>query len=193
MGNNIEVEGRFRIRDIEEFKRKLVENGATLLKSAEIEDRYYTMKSRDFDNTIEALRIRTVTGEEGATLTYKGGGNKDSVVMAVPEYETHIDKPEVMESIFGFIDIVPLGSVKSIRKRRHSYQFGKLKVDLDEFPGFGTFADIEAIANSESETQTAIDEVNAAKERLGIPEEDRITRSIGFLMKEARENGTFKG
>ncbi|MEM3883817.1 MAG: class IV adenylate cyclase [Methanothrix sp.] len=177
-----ETEIRIRVKNVESLKRRLESMGAKLTSVKKYSDYQFTLESRNFWDSVEALRIRIVDGSEGGTLTYKPSGKKKQKYMQVREYETHIDNPEALMGMFRFLGIKPLEYVPLTRKTRYKYKLGDFNMDLDRYPKAGYFLDIELI--SQKKSRKDVERVKEMVKRLGFTEKDIQPTSVGFLLRE---------
>ena len=152
-------------------------------------DRYFAHPSRDFAQTNEALRIRTID-EAGRPprqrVTYKG-----------PVVDTQTKTRREIEIPFGeqpadgerFAEILTrLGfrEVRSVRKRRTPYQLfweeRRLELAHDEVDGLGVYFEIEAVADEDGR-DAARDAILCLAARLGLEGHER--RSYLKMLLEA--------
>jgi adenylate cyclase class 2 len=156
----IEVEQKFRVRDVVELERRLQALGAEHLETAEQTDRYFAHPSRDFAQTDEALRLRRIG--EFNFITYKGP-KLDATTKTRREIEVGLangqpaaaDAAELLSAI-GFT------TVAEVCKRRQDYritwQGQPIGVSLDEVAELGDFVELEIVTSS--------DEVDRARQSL---------------------------
>jgi len=169
----IEIEQKFRLPDPAGLELRLVQMGATELRSEVHADTYFRHPSKDFAQTREALRIRRVTSPAADTaivpgisgkgtssmqetfVTYKGPYSS-SGVKARPELQWRIDPSDPdgqnQEMLLKHLGFSP---VMTVRKSRRSFsapldgQF--LVVTIDDAEGIGTYAEIEMLASDHAE------------------------------------------
>lgn len=177
-----ETEIRLKVRDVEALKKRLKAEGAELVAKKQYSDYQFTLKDRNFWDSVEALRIRIIDGRNGGILTYKPSGKKTEKYMQVREYETHVDNPEAVMGMFKFLGIKPLEHVPLIKKTRYSYKLGSFNIELDKYPKVGYFLDIELL--SQKKDRNEIKKVNAMARRLGFTEKDIQLIAVGFLLKD---------
>jgi predicted adenylyl cyclase CyaB len=139
---NIEVEAKFQVDNLNKVIEMLKLTGAKLNLIDTIEDYNFTLKQRDFWVTVEGLRVRIKASKKGGTLTYKPSGNKVQDTLAVKEYETNVEDPEQLMKIFPYLDIVPLPGLPYVKKTRHDYTCGEFSIIIDEYPLVGNFLEI---------------------------------------------------
>ncbi|MEM0154568.1 MAG: class IV adenylate cyclase [Methanothrix sp.] len=184
MPENIEVEAKFKVNDLEKVTETLKAVGAKLNWIDTIEDYNFTLKQRDFWATVEGLRVRIKASRKGGTLTYKPSGNMAQDVLAVKEYETGVEDPEQLLKIFSYLDVVPLPGLPYVKKIRHDYTCGEFGIIIDEYPLVGNFIEIEKLVNSDSKVEEAKKRIEKFASELGLFEKDRQKVAVGFLLKE---------
>lgn len=183
-----EVEIRFDLRNVnvQDVKNKILEEGGELVEKVKIEDLSFNSEYRNFWDTVECLRIRTINNEK-STLTYKPSGKKENEVMAVEEYEVEIDKPEVMKEILFQIGFKPLEPVGRIVKEREKYELNNYTIVFDTFKNMGTFLEIEKMVKDEKRVEEVKKALKEQGEKIGLTEKNLLRKSIGFVVKEILE------
>jgi len=165
-----EVEQKFHVEDLAGLEERLRELGAAEQSSQQHVDTYYNHPSRDFAETLEALRIRRVDGVP--MVTYKGT-KLPGAVKARRELEWRLDPgdPEgtKMEELFQMLGF---RRVATVTKRRRCYQLPAESADcgvmIDQVDSLGLFAEIELIAGESSEIEIARERIGQLAERLGL-------------------------
>lgn len=153
-----EVELKFRLPDDgRQILTCLTECGAVPQAVQQQVDRYFNHPARDFKQTDEALRIRSV--DQQNWLTWKGP-RIDSPTKTRPEIEVPLGPGE--ETARQFAEVLRrLGFqfVAEVRKQRQVFQLsradGRFELALDTVAGIGAFLEIELLA--------AADELAAAQ------------------------------
>ena len=142
-------------------------------------DTYYNSPVRDFSNTDEALRIRSVN--ERSVLTYKGK-KLDSVSKTRPEFETEVDGDNARSIL------VALGFFESgvVRKKREVFSYQDMTIALDSVEGLGEFIEVEKQADCNIKEHS--DEIFAFLEKLGIQKEDSIRTSYLEMVLEKEKD-----
>ena len=143
---NIEVEQKHRVADAAALMRRLADRGATLGAPLIQSDQYFNHPCRDFAQTDEALRIRTV-GDE-SVVTYKGpkldATTKTRRELELPLAAGHAEFSELLAAL-GFKPVL------TVRKsRRHfelDHQGQKVLGAWDEVDRVGTFVELELMAD----------------------------------------------
>ncbi len=140
------------------LEAKLAVLGAVAGETQSHADRYFRHPVRDFAQTDEALRLRSVDGRN--VVTYKGP-KIDPVTKTRQEIEIEYASGETENQRFAEL-LIRLGFSESltVRKTRRVYhvawQGWDVEVLLDEVEGLGQFAEIETLAEE--------DEKEAAKQ-----------------------------
>jgi len=164
----IEIEVKVKA-DLKAIEKRLVEEGANLVSEERQIDTYYSAPHKDFAQTDEALRLRSVGRKN--TLTYKGprlgtvSKSRKEIVLSVPR------KP--IEELLGSLGFSKFGQVI---KSRRNYELGSLSVSLDNVKNLGTFMEIEALAE-ERDFETHERRVIELLEKLGFSQGEIIRQS----------------
>ncbi|MEQ8849766.1 class IV adenylate cyclase [Botrimarina sp.] len=161
-----EVELKFPLGDRADFAARLATLGAVLGSTIEQVDAYYNHPARDFAQTDEALRLRSVDGED--RLTYKGpklGG--------AARTREEIELPLAAGTAGGWADVLDrLGfrRVATVSKRRTLYRLDRgrtYELSIDDVQGLGLFAEIETLAEP-ADSHAAADDVARLAAELGL-------------------------
>lgn len=124
-------------------------------------DEYYNHPCRDFKETDEALRIRTIIDQEKykdwSVLTYKGK-NYSSTGQSRTEIESEISDGTAVKEILEKLGFVLAASVC---KRRCTYRKKGIIICLDEVKDLGHYLEIEIMCQEcmEKETQERLYEI----------------------------------
>jgi len=139
----IEIESKYHSPGNDRVEKALVRLGAKKVAEGAIEDTYFAHPGRDFGKSDEALRLRKLT--DGAELNYKGPRLKMENLKAREEITIKVDNPLAAQRI---IERLGFKEVCSIRKKRASYTYDKMRIDLDDVEGLGEFVEIELLTES---------------------------------------------
>lgn len=155
-----EVEIKYRVADHKSLESHLISLGAVAGTPVEQADAYLAHPSRDFSETHEAFRIRR-EGELNC-LTYKGPKHagptktREEIEIAFASGPEAFDQMERLCLALGF------RPVATVRKSRRPFRLVvdgvSLEVTLDNAIDLGTFAEVEALA----ETAEALPQAQAA-------------------------------
>lgn len=169
-----EVELKFPLPDCREILNRLAELGAVAESPQEQVDRYFNHPARDFRETNEAFRIRSVGTAN--CLTYKGPvvdratKTRREIEIAIAEGPDAVIQMEQMLTLLGF------RAVREVRKVRtpHSliWHDRRFELALDEVPSIGTFLEIELIAD-EAGRDAARDAILELAAFLKLPQPER--------------------
>lgn len=171
---NYEVELKFPITDLQTIQEKLESLGAVYQETISQHDRYFNHPSRDFAQTDEAVRIRSV-GEQNR-ITYKGPV-LDAQTKTRHEIEVPFEPGNVSQTAFAEI-LTKLGfrAVYDVKKSRQVWELKweerELELALDQVENLGEFLEIEALA-SEEERDAARDSILRLAEKLGFGASER--------------------
>ena len=175
MANTYEVELKFRIEIPETVETLLLQRGATACGVVGHVDRYFNHPSRDFRQTDEALRIRTI-GDVNC-VTYKGAV-VGSTTKTRHEIEVGFeDGAKSADQLLEMFGLLGFRFVRDVRKTRRVYRLDQegyeFEFGLDEVPELGHFFEIELLA-SEAER-------SSAESALW-----QMAHSLGLVMSEPR-------
>ncbi len=143
-----EVELKFAVPNPAGIVKRLAELGAEPRPSLDQVDRYFNHPSRDFSQTDEALRIRSV-GDVNC-ITYKGPVVDAATKMRLEIEPALGDGTETADQFAELLMRLGFHEARGVRKRRVPYSMSqdgwKFEVCLDEVAGLGTFVEIETLA-----------------------------------------------
>lgn len=163
----IEVEVKYWSPGKEKVEKALTRLGAKMVFSGSMEDTYFIHPTRDFGRTDEALRLREV--ERGAELTYKGPRMPSATGKSREEITVNVGDPLATKRIverLGFRE----GHVVS--KKRDSYMYDKLRIELDSVEGLGEFVELEVLTESPERTEMLL---GSAIQELGLEKLEPLT------------------
>jgi adenylate cyclase class 2 len=162
------------------LKKMLADLNATFFGVENHSDTYYNSPNRDFAQTDEALRIRSVNGR--SVLTYKGQ-KLDTISKTREEFETEVDG-ENARSILLALGYFESGNVS---KKREIFKYEDITIVLDTVERLGEFMEVEIVAESDSDE--AKKKLFAFLEKLGIKQEDTIRTSyLEMVLSKTGEN-----
>jgi len=160
----MEIEIKCYCDDDEKIKKNLQEIGARFIEKRTESDIYFNHPSRNFGETDEALRLRTVNGK--CLITYKGP-KVSRITKARVEHETETEDFETMKNILLSLGFFESGIVK---KERHIFSFGGIEISIDYVEGLGTFVEIEKIGELKDEIEKELFDIAA---KLGLSKFER--------------------
>ena len=184
MKESIEVEVKIPIENRKSVETALHRIGAQQMNSETQVDAYFDHPARAFQETDEALRLRSRHPEaEGAQkdntiptpyeLTYKGpkleSRSKSRVEHTV--LISNIDSARLILENLGF------KHVATISKRRVFYTVDSITVSVDDVEDVGLFLELERIVTSRSDMNPALDMIFNLIERLGLDSKHSIRTS----------------
>jgi len=164
----IEIEVKVKA-DLKAVEKRLLQEGADFVNEERQIDSYYNAPDRNFAQTDEALRLRSVGRKN--MLTYKGprldtaSKSRKEVTLSVSRKRT-----EELLSSLGF------SKFGQVTKLRRNYELGDLLVSLDDVENLGTFMESEALAE-EKDLEFHEKMVIELLEKLGVSEGDIIRDS----------------
>lgn len=203
----IEVEQKYRLRDVGDLERRLAQLGAAEGPLEHHRDTYYRHPSRDFAQTREALRIRRVRTHQPAAaqgdragesteattrVTYKGPYAAQGV-KSRPELEWRIDPCDPDgHNLAQLLNHLGLSEVLTVHKTRRSFHLERdgqpVTITIDEAHGIGMFAEIETIAAAPAACAASGALVTTVAEQLGLREVEQ--RSYLRMALEQTELGS---
>lgn len=152
---SLEVELKFRLNDTGMVEEQLRQRGAVEQSAVTHSDRYFNHPSRDFRQTDEAFRIRSVGSDN--FLTYKGAvigstaKTRHEIEIGVADGPTAASKLDEMVRLLGF------RFVREVRKSRRTlsleWQGHHFELAIDDVSPLGRFLEIELIAESDQREQ----------------------------------------
>ena len=168
----LEVELKFPLGDPAGFRRRLGELVAEEAVAVLQSDAYFNHPVRDFAETDEALRIRTVG--DSSVVTFKGPKQGDPSLKQGAKTRLELELPLVDATADGWRELlVRLGfrEVATVQKRRTPYRLKRdgrcFELSIDEVDGLGVFAEVETLAEAEGRDAAELAVVNLAS-ALGL-------------------------
>jgi adenylate cyclase, class 2 len=178
----LEVEYKAPVDDLAAIAERLVALGAERIEEQTEEDAYYAHPVRRFQDTDEALRLRTVKGTTTRqVLTYKGP--RRSGPTRVRE-EIEVDCEGAMDRV---LDALSFRLAGMVRKHRTLYRLDDLTVTLDDVDDLGDFVEIEGIAQDEASVDGSRSRVLDLVARLGLGPEERRSYLEMVLQRSGKE------
>ncbi|MFQ5733640.1 MAG: class IV adenylate cyclase [Planctomycetaceae bacterium] len=181
-----EVELKFPIDDPQPVLVRLTQLGATPSETVRQADTYFNHPSRDFGQTDEALRIRSVAGRH--CVTYKGplidNETKTRQEIELPFGDEPADREHLTE-IFTSLGFRPVRTVfKSRRSFRLNWAGRPFVVCIDDVDGLGSFVELETSADEES-LDAAREGVQRLAAQLGLENSERRSYLV-LLLQQGR-------
>lgn len=160
-----EVEQKHLVTDIRVLEERLAERGIVIGPSVAQSDQYFAHPSRDFSQTDEALRIRTV-GKQ-SYVTFKGP-KLDTATKTRRELELPLDVSDADGSKFAeLLQLLGFKPVAVVCKQRRKFeiQTAGRRVDgaLDNVEHVGTFIELELTSD-----EHGLDKANRIISNLAI-------------------------
>ena len=148
----IEVEAKYPVHDLDEFRTQLHAMGAAAGNSVRQVDEYFAHPARDFAQTSEAFRLRSIGNDN--RLTYKGP-LLDSTTKTREEIEVAFASgPDVRESMRQLLKALGFNSVQLVEKTRQTFHLDwrdrPFEVCLDQLPTLGNYVELETTSNEDS-------------------------------------------
>lgn len=164
----LEAECKYRVDNIDETRRAIVELKATFIGHEQHCDTYLRHPARNFRETDEALRIREIDGRP--FVTYKGPR------LAGPmKIRTEIELPLVSSTVDDWLKIwghLGFRIALAVRKSRNVYQLamqtGSVTITLDHVESLGDFVEIERIVRNQDEIESAQRDIQEVAKTLRL-------------------------
>jgi adenylate cyclase, class 2 len=144
-----EVEQKHLVTDVRDLEEHLAERGVQIGPSVAQSDQYFAHPSRDFAQTDEALRIRTVG--DRSFVTFKGP-KLDTTTKTRRELELPLAESDADGSKFAeLLQLLGFKPVAVVRKRRRKFEIKShgrcVEGALDEVANVGMYAELELQAD----------------------------------------------
>ncbi len=136
----------------EEIEARLTEMGWEMGPALEQIDRYLQHPARDFGETDEALRIRSVGSKN--FVTYKGARidsttkTRRELELPLPDGESYRSDFEQMLALLGFEPVMTIRKLR--RKIPCHWAHYAMEISLDEIDELGTFIELETTSDLEN-------------------------------------------
>jgi adenylate cyclase, class 2 len=184
---HFEVEQKFPLDDVAEVERRLTELGARPAESVGQVDLYFNHPARDFAQTDEALRLRSV-GEKNF-ITYKGPKldaatkTRQEIELPLPSGNAAASEHASLLEALGF---KPVATVRKMRRLFHVEWQGKtIEAALDDVAEVGQFLELE-LSVSEPEVESAKSCIASLASRLGLTTSERRSYLELLLARQRR-------
>lgn len=169
-----EVELKFRVDNPSATGAMLAERGAVAHDVQPHRDTYFNHPARDFAETDEAFRIRSI-GDDNR-LTYKGP-LLDKQTKTRQECEVGCEAGEVgLEKLRQMLVALGFREVHTVVKQRTPFHLDwqglAVEVTIDNVEGLGTFVELETIAD-EDDWESARDALLELAASLGLEDSER--------------------
>jgi len=168
MKDNLEIELKFKLDNMAEFRAAIDKIGARIFHLRVLETTtMYDNPSKFMIESDGRLRIRTAGHIN--SLSYKRPVTRNGIKVEI-EYESEIENPEQVAFVLKELGYTP---VSSYQRHRTIWELGGVKVFLDEF-SFGNYVEIEG--EKEPIKKLAV--------KLGFDLNANITRSYDGIYKD---------
>ena len=182
---SFEVELKFPVSNFQQLKTQMetlpVETHAPIRQV----DRYFNHPARDFGETNEALRIRTI-GDE-TRITYKGP-LLDEVAKTRREIELQLnDKAE--DQLAEMLTLLGFREVRTVAKTRTcasvEFENRPVEIAMDEVDGRGEFVELETVTD-DADRESARDSLLKLADQLSLAESTRVSYLEMLLQKDSK-------
>ena len=169
-----EVELKFPLADTSDILARLASLGAVAASPVEQVDRYFNHPARDFGDTDEAFRIRSVGAAN--CVTYKGPIIDSATKMRREIEVPFADGPDTASQMAEVWQSLGFRFVREVRKTRTpltlDWRQRVYEVALDDVPPLGMFLEIELLAD-EAGRDEARDAILALAGELNLTNPER--------------------
>jgi len=138
-----EIEIKILNIDVEEIRNKLLDLGAEKIFDGEVHALTYDFPEEKLENNDEFLRVRTV----GDKTEFCFKGKKEDSQFKTRE-EIQVTTSDFNETC-NILERLGLKKFHDKTKIRESYKLGKVSFEIDTYPEFPTFLEIEAPTEEE--------------------------------------------
>ncbi len=186
---SLEIELKFPVEDLKPILDFLKSQNSPPEKTIQQKDTYFAHPARDFAQSDEALRIRSI-GEQ-SFLTYKGPV-LDKNIKTRKEIELPVGcsmkDGEELASMLEFLDFQKVRSVQKTRTIYHlRWKDFPVEICLDQVVGLGQFLEIETISN-DLQRELAQNVLLHLAKHLNLTNQEK--RSYLVMLLEKEENNT---
>lgn len=164
MSEVMEIEIKCYCDDADNVKSLLKDIGAEFIENRNESDIYFNHPARNFGDTDEALRLRTVNNK--CKITYKGP-KVSKITKARVEHETEAGDFESMKNILLSLGFSESGSIEKVRD---VFSYNGTEISIDYVAGLGTFVEIEKIGELKDEIEK---ELFDTASKLGLTKFER--------------------
>jgi adenylate cyclase class 2 len=176
-----EIEAKMKIADPAAVRAALREHHAEHIGDHLETDTFLDTEDRSLLAADQGLRVRimrdTTSGDEQYILTYKGP-RQHGQVKSRDEQELQVGDPAAAMTL---LERLGFAAILTFQKRRQSWRLGGCKVELDELPFLGWFAEVEG------PSEEAVQQV---RRMLNLADTPHLSASyIALLMSHLQEHG----
>lgn len=189
MHESYEVEVKVPITNPQEMRKNLLDSGARQLNSEVQIDTYFDHPCRSFEETDEAVRVRTrhiLNGSEldlshaPNELTYKGP-RIDKKTKTRIEHSVAIGNINEITPILENLGFKPVATIK---KKRTFYSLRDITISIDDVEHVGHYLELEFIAHEKRTMESAKKIIFELLEELGIDPDQSVRDSYLWLYLE---------
>lgn len=187
--NNIEVELRALVKDLEALKKNIAKMGAEYVGSSSLHDIYFCDKSI---TTIEGAEMNEVGSYSLRLRKYSKDGTKSTTLNtktitkkgdhnAWEEHETEVENFSEAAKILSLTEFKPFFE---LQKTRHEYKLNNIGIFVEDIKDFGGAIEVEILTKpgTEEESKKTILELLI---KLGLSKNDVVPKSVtNIVMKE---------
>jgi adenylate cyclase class 2 len=177
-----EIEIKFKVDDIEKFKKDIINKGCTLSEVLNQSDTIYLF---DLNDTLKGpdkvvVRIRNVNGKSELNLK-----RKSKIDFQAEEIEFGVEDPDKANS---FLLNLGLKEWVKIEKKRVYTKYKDFNICIDDVKRLGTFVEIEIVTEESDKPEYFEKEILKAANELGIDTSNRINNFYDNMISELNKN-----
>lgn len=181
----IEVEIKLPIKDREKTEALLKKEDFEFYRHLSEKDYYFDNAEAGIRTNNQALRVRVSknleTDETESFITFKGK-KLDHVSMTRPEYESGVEKPEIIMTILHALGYSSKNS--EVIKERKVLRREKMSACIDKVQGLGSFLELELVIGEGEERELALKEIEKVLEKTGYKLEDTVQTSYLTMLQK---------
>jgi adenylate cyclase class 2 len=172
LGDTYEVEVKIAIDSYEEMEKRILNVGAEKSDREVQIDSYFDHPCRKFQDTDEALRVRSSSPSGLIELTYKGPRIDNNT-------KTRIEASVILDDaneIVSILENLSFRLVATVTKTRQFFSLPSMTISIDKVEDVGLFMELESIAKTKDVAQ-ARDNIFEMMRKLGLDPKESIRES----------------
>ena len=187
MPETFEVEVKVPITNSEEIKRKLHDSGANQLNTEVQIDTYFDHPCRTFQETDEAVRVRTRRPLDDTELDLSHAPNELTYKGPKIRLEYSVDIND-FSTITAILENLGFKYVATVTKKRTFYNLREITISIDDVEHVGLFLELESIAHEKSELESAKRAIFDLLDELGISPDQSVRESYLELYLDRKKS-----
>lgn len=173
-----EIEMKFRLQNIEEFKQKLVDKGCNLSAKLTQKD---TIFVKDLHNTVSEegkiyIRIRKVNGVTELNLKKQ---SKDLIQSKEIEF-----KVEDYDKVYDFLSTIDFKEWVTVEKTRLNTTYNEINICIDTVKHLGDFVEFEIITEDNNDIKIYEEKILQVAREFNVDVTDRVNSHYDTMISE---------